>query len=45
MENKEKQIKYPSLEFMLAVIQKEYYYEATRKTALETRSGILLHKV
>lgn len=34
--------RYPSAELMLAVIQKEYDYEAARKTALENRSGILI---
>lgn len=36
------QTRYPSGELMLAVIQKEYDYEAARKTALENRSGILI---
>jgi hypothetical protein len=34
--------RYHSAELMLSVIQKEYDYETVRKTALETRSGILM---
>jgi heme/copper-type cytochrome/quinol oxidase subunit 4 len=33
---------YPSGELMLSVIQKEYDYETMRKTALETRAGVLI---
>ncbi|WP_046181422.1 hypothetical protein [Domibacillus tundrae] len=34
--------KFPSAELLLSVIQKEYDYELARKTAFETRAGILL---
>ena len=36
------QVIYPSGELLLSVVQKEYDYESARKTALETRAGILI---
>ncbi|MGD7054762.1 hypothetical protein [Sutcliffiella horikoshii] len=36
------ELKYPSGELLLSVIQKEYDYELTRKTTLESRAGIVL---
>lgn len=36
------EIKFPSAEIILGVLQKEYDYESDRKTRLETRAGILM---
>lgn len=36
------EIKFPSSDIMLSVIQKEYDYETTRKERLETRAGVFL---
>ncbi len=34
--------KYPSGEILLSIAQKEYEYEIARKTAVETRAGVLI---
>ncbi|MDO8160452.1 hypothetical protein FKQ51_24680 [Bacillus toyonensis] len=36
------EIKYPSGDLLLSIVQKEYDYETTRKTVLETRTGVLI---
>lgn len=36
------EVTYPSGELLLSIVQKEYDYETTRKTVLETRTGILI---
>ncbi|PEV97706.1 hypothetical protein CN428_24485 [Bacillus cereus] len=40
--NNQNELKYPSGEMLLSIIQKEYDYESARKSALETRSGVLI---